>query len=258
MSARDDSTARNRAIWDEFIERTYSKVRRLPRPNVPGDSDKYVVIVEPRKHPDLEYVLRNVLHFLDDSWGLQFFCGTENREFVTSITANWGTVHIEALPVSNLDTRAYNQLKKNTDFWQRIRGEHVLWIEPDCLLRRPGLERFLSFDYVGAPWHERLAVSPYCRVGNGGLSLRRVTAMREIAAQANPEFELIGPEDVFFCVNMQLANAQRPGEFKLPVAEEAAGFAVESIYAPDPVGLHKIWAYLDESQIRALLSSIEY
>lgn len=258
MISNESVSARNRAIWDEFIDRTYPAVRRLPQPNVPGESDKYVVMVEPRRHNALEYVLRNVLHFLDDSWGLQIFSGTRNHEFIKAITVDWGLVHTEVLPVENLDTRAYNQLKKSSEFWERVRGEHVLWIEPDCLLRRRGLERFLKFDYVGAPWRKEFAASAYCRVGNGGLSLRRVDAMREIAARANPEAELFALEDVFFCMNLQLANAQHPGRYQLPSVDEAMTFAVESMFATDPVGLHKPWPYVTTDQLQVLLSSIHY
>ena len=31
---------------------------------------------------------------------------------------------------------------------------------------------FLEYDYIGAPWPSRIVDDPYCRVGNGGFSLR--------------------------------------------------------------------------------------
>jgi hypothetical protein len=258
VSAGNIDTQRNFEIWKEFIRDTYPVVRNLRLPEVPRSSPYFVVIAEPRKHPHLEYVLRNVMHFLGDSWGLQIFAGQQNMQFIEEFTRDWGCVHIDPLGVDNLDTRGYNQLKKSVVFWERVQGEHILWIEPDCLLRRRGIEEFLQYDYIGAPWAEHLAVSPCCRVGNGGLSLRRKCAMLEIARNANPDFKLFAPEDVFFCVNMNLCNVQHPGKFALPSLQCASHFSVESIYYSDPLGLHKVWEHLPADQVHSLLSDIEY
>jgi hypothetical protein len=133
-----------------------------------------------------------------------------------------------------------------------------LWIEPDCLLCRAGVEEYLEYDYIGAPWHEKFSIAPSCRVGNGGLSLRRKSVMLDIAERCNRDHKLMLSEDVFFCVNMHLRNAESPGVYHLPGVEAAGSFAVESLFRPSPFGLHKIWKYLPAHRVSELLNGIDY
>lgn len=246
------------AVWNAFIENSAGTVRRLPKPRITADSDRSVVLMEPRRHPHLEVVLRNVLHFLGDGWGLELFAGPANRRYLEDLTASWGEARIHPFGATNLSTVEYNQLKKNPDTWRRLHAEHILWIEPDCLLCRPGIDEYMRFHYIGAPWHKELAISPSCRVGNGGLSLRRRSAMLSIAERANPDWRVILSEDVFFCVNMHLRNIQHPGTYSLPDVQTASSFAVESVFHPSPFGIHKIWKYLPPEQVEELLMRIEY
>lgn len=246
------------AVWNEFIERTYDVVRRLPHPRLAEDTDRSVVMIEPRQHPHLDYVLRNVLHFLGEGWGLELFVGKGNRRYVEEITASWGHVAFHDIDSYGLSTVEYNRLKKLPDTWRRIRAEHTLWIEPDCLLCRPGIDEFMTFDYVGAPWADEFAVSPSCRVGNGGLSLRNKSSMLSIAERANNDHRIILSEDVFFVVNMCLCNAENPGTYRVADYETAKSFAVESVYYPTPLGIHKVWMYHSQERVMDLLNQIEY
>lgn len=248
----------NKRIWDDYIAHRYDEVRNLDIPTVARRSDRSVVIIEPRKHPHLEFCIRSALHFLEKDWGLQIFVGKDNLDFVTKLTEQWGGVKIVNLNVSDLTARQYNQFKRSAELWQQVQSEHVLWIEPDCILRRRGVEEYLSYDYVGAPWGPGQAISPACRVGNGGLSVRRRSAMLSVAEQANPDHLLFAPEDMYFSVNMHLANCAVKGAFNLPSFEVARKFAVETVYHPDPVGLHKTWKYVQTRQLMTLLNSIVY
>lgn len=57
---------------------------------------------------------------------------------------------------------------------------------------RGNIDQFLQYDYVGAPWHWDNERWQHHRqdmpqgVGNGGLSLRSVAAMRELAKTLGP------------------------------------------------------------------------
>lgn len=247
-----------RNTWNGFIERTYPTLRSLPAPSVPAASEYSVVIVEPRQHPHLEYAMRNALHFLGAEWGLEIYVGNRNESFARELTRNWGEVRIRCLGVDDLNTRSYNQLKKSHQFWESVDAEHVLWLEPDCVLCRSGIEEYLKFDYVGAPWPQYLALSPKCRVGNGGLSLRRKSAMLRIAQSANPDSNIFLAEDMFFCANMVLCNIERPHSYRLPTVEQASRFAVEAVFNSRPLGLHKAWKYLRPDQLEYLISRIDY
>jgi hypothetical protein len=214
-------------------------------------------MIEPRKHPHMEFVLRLALHFLGPGWGLQLFVGPQNLEFARDMVAGWGAVRLHDIGRTDLSVIEYNTLKKQASLWQEIAAEHVLWLEPDCIVCRPGIERYIHHDYIGAPWRSEFALSPTCRVGNGGLSLRRRSAMLRIATQANPSHDAILTEDVYFVANMLMCNRHTPGSFNIAQYEVAREFAVEGVYHPAPLGLHKAWRYLDGDQVGALLDTVQ-
>ncbi len=243
-------------VWDAFMAELSRHVGSLSLPRVRAAAPNMIAMIEPRSHPHLSTVLRNALRFLGPDWGVHLFCGRNNRGFVEELSADLGDVVIEMLDVDDLSVIDYNTLKKQPRIWRSIAAENILWLEPDCVLRRPGIEAFMQYDYIGAPWRSELALSPSCRVGNGGLSFRKRSAMLRIAENANPDHRLILPEDAYFVLNMHMCNRVEHGAFHLPDPDVASGFAVESVFHPDPLGLHKPWRYLAPEQVRGLLDGL--
>lgn len=83
-----------------------------------------------------------------------------------------------------LSVDTYSRLLLSDDFYLRFNDfEFILIVQLDALILKPDLERWLrtGADYIGAPWFEGddPAAGP-SRVGNGGLSLRRVQAFRRV------------------------------------------------------------------------------
>ena len=83
-----------------------------------------------------------------------------------------------------LSTSTYSRLLLSDDFYSRFADfEYILIVQTDALILTSSLDDFVSrsFDYIDAPWFvvegkdRRLS-----RVGNGGLSLRRVSAFRAV------------------------------------------------------------------------------
>lgn len=252
LGERDRRREECRRIFDRFITTTTPVVRSLHFKNIPAESDRFAVIVEPRPHPLLEYVLRNTMHFLGAGWGLQIFTGRSNRAHMDRILNNWETVYVHYLDVDNLEREEFRRLRKSPEFWSQMRGEHLLCFETDSILCRRGVDEFLPYDYVGAPWSEQQAVNPAVRVGNGGLSLRRKSVMIEICRTCKPW--VIPSEDSYFSINLHLRKA----EFRLPDVETAQRFSVESLYYPRPFGMHKPWGYLTPAQLETILAGIRY
>jgi len=57
-------------------------------------------------------------------------------------------------------------------FWEKLHGDKILIWQEDSIVFRKIEDKFLKYDYVGAPWENH-------RVGNGGISLRsRQTMLR--------------------------------------------------------------------------------
>lgn len=244
--------SRNQALWNEFLAATDHKVPAPRHLRAPGD--KCAVIIEPRRHPHLSYVIRNVMHFLGPSWGLCIVHGTENRPFVEEIIEGWGEVLLLDCGAADLPGHTYSDYKASPSFWWQLPSETILTFETDSILRRRGIDEFLEYDYIGAPWvwaliNRDAAEGP---VGNGGLSLRKRSAMLRILAEHGSERVPDTPEDQFFSRWLY-----RDG-YHLPSLQTAGRFSTETLFEPHSLGLHKAWQCQFESAFAQLLDDIEY
>lgn len=157
----------------------------------------------------------------------------------------------------------YNRLMLSRDFYSRFAGsQFVLVCQTDVLIFRDELDHWCNqdYDYIGAPWlpapaevsgwnllrragynlrrpYGRLmpgfhAINLKWKVGNGGLSLRRVSAMLRVIDAHADDIAVIAAnshrvacfEDVFWGVG---ANERWQGSLRVPDATTAAHFAVE-------------------------------
>lgn len=149
----------------------------------------------------------------------------------------------------NIET--YNRFMKSADLWSKL-GAYIkcLTVQDDGFIVRPGLEdNFMEYDYVGAPWlpgpHLVAVGIGSDFVGNGGLSLRDVSTMWDIASSClddkmvlfNSNMQPI-PEDVYFSACVEKRGGRIPGK------EEATGFAMEQIINMKALGMHKPWPYV--------------
>lgn len=241
--------ARNYRRWTEHIERTD---RDLPAPrDLKRPRDKCAVIVEARRHPHLGYVMRNVMHFLDESWGLCVVHGSENREFIEDLVGGWGDVMLIDAGVGEISADEFNDLACTESFWRQLPSETILMFQSDSILRRRGIDEFLEFDYVGAPWmHALIGRDGVGPVGNGGLSLRKKSAMLEILANHERDAEL--QEDQYF------SRWLYHDGYRVPSLETASRFSTETIFQPESLGLHKAWLYHFERPFLELLDGIRY
>lgn len=139
----------------------------------------------------------------------------------------------------------HNTIMKDPELWkQLLKYEKCLTVQDDGILFKEGIERFMDYDYVGAPWYineKEIADKGNSKlVGNGGLSLRNVRKIHDIAVKKYGKDEnfchnfWIIPEDVMFSSDPDL---------KIPTRSEAAKFAFEERFNIDAIGFHKPWAY---------------
>jgi hypothetical protein len=70
-------------------------------------------------------------------------------------------------------------------------------------------------------------------IGNGGLSLRRRSAMLFIIKNLDYREKYIDNEDIFFSLGCQRFSLPRPSY------EISKKFSVETVFYDDPIGLHK-------------------
>ena len=197
------------------------------------------VIIEPREHRALQFVMRNFLDNLDERWNFIIFYGNKNKKFVFDMIENifymdTNRIKLINLNVDNLSIEKYSKLLVSKSFYENIPTEMFLIFQADtmiCSNFKNNIYKFMNYDYVGAPWD-------YGEVGNGGLSLRRKSKMLEIIEKCIYNNH---DEDKFF------SKACDGVIFNKPNFEESKKFAIEGVYSNDSFGVHKPWLYINET-----------
>ena len=230
--------------------------------NVIDNNNKYkytAVIVEPREHKALKYVLNNFLENLNNDWCILIMHGNLNEEYVNNIINNDLSIYksrifTHNLKINNLTIDEYNKLLKSIKFYELILTEMFLVFQTDtiiCSKFKDNINKFLEFDYVGAPWSGGVLNE---KIGNGGLSLRRKSKMVEIINKCPnimyPDAidQSLNNEDVFFSFGCDKVSVYKP------TYEEAKCFSIEQVYSNKSFGIHKAYVYLNKDNFNELKS----
>ena len=203
--------------------------------------NKYTaLIIEPRKHRALEFVLRNVLDNLESTWSIQVFHGTENEVWVKSLIdakfqADLPRITLKNLGLPNLEThQKYSDILTSRSFIENIPTETFIMFQTDSMINpanRDMLAQFMQYDYVGAPWPW-----DWLHVGNGGFSLRKRSVMLKIIDRLGQS--PIEYEDQYFSMGCGIIKAN------VPTRDIATGFSIEQIYTPKSFAIHKAWLHI--------------
>jgi hypothetical protein len=205
------------------------------------------IIVEPREHKALDYVLTNFYNNLSDEWQIIVFHGNNNTHYVKNIINKFNKNRIKLinLNVNNLTIPEYCKLFYSKWLYNNIPTETFLVFQTDTLIcpqYKHLINDFLKYDYVGAPWGKDMMkeiIKVYGgkdAVGNGGLSIRKKSKMLKILDKYSTRHKdgwLIN-EDVFFSIH---------SKYK-PTSYEARNFSIESVYNDKSFGVHKAYKYV--------------
>ena len=136
------------------------------------------IIIEPRKHKALPFVVKNVIDNLSNDWNVIIFHGNMNINYVNNIVKTSNRIKLHNLNVDNFTRNEYSRLLMTKSFYDNIPTETFLIFQSDSMIfskNKHYIYRFLQYDYVGAPW-------PHLnnQIGNGGFSLRKKSKMIEI------------------------------------------------------------------------------
>ena len=198
------------------------------------------VIIEPRNHKALEFVLKNMLDNLDDTWSIIVFHGNLNKTHLEDIIGKLNTSRIKLIPLNkdNLSVPGYSALLASKDFYNDIPTKMFLLFQTDTMINpanKHSINKFLKYDYIGAPWYsENKNNIKYNAVGNGGFSLRNKKKMLEIIDKCPYKGE---PEDDYFAYPCKGVKINKPS-FNI-----AKKFASETHLDKESFGLHKPWIY---------------
>ena len=205
------------------------------------------VLIEPRKHKALPFVLNNFFENLSDEWSFVIFHGNKNHEYIMDIMENQlpqykhRVIQYVNLNIDNFNNLIeYSMFVINPFFYSCIPSEIFLMFQTDTMIFKENkllINNFLKYDYVGAPWHWDECV------GNGGLSLRRKSKMLEIINNVPYHFN---NEDIYFCT-------QKVIPLNRPSFEEAQYFSIETVFNETSFGIHNAWRYIASDKLNYLL-----
>ena len=211
------------------------------------------IIVEPRKHAAIEFVLKNALSCLNDDWSIIFFHGNNNKKYVENIVKDLPRITLVHLPVNNFTLDEYSKLLATKSVIYDYVSEVFIVFQTDSMMfvqNKHLLEDFLDYDYVGAPWE--ITQCPItvncCFIGNGGFSLRRKSKMLEIIENipwGNNN------EDLYFSTNYNGIFVNKPSY------AHALTFSVEAVFSDVTFACHKPWCERHYPIFRVVYPEIE-
>eukprot|EP00747_Dinoflagellata_sp_TGD_P119007 gnl/TRDRNA2_/TRDRNA2_172934_c1_seq10.p2 gnl/TRDRNA2_/TRDRNA2_172934_c1~~gnl/TRDRNA2_/TRDRNA2_172934_c1_seq10.p2 ORF type:complete len:150 (+),score=26.59 gnl/TRDRNA2_/TRDRNA2_172934_c1_seq10:400-849(+) len=147
------------------------------------------------------------------------------------------------------------------EFWDVIpaKYEHVLVFESDSLLLQNHIcvDRFLQWDFVGAPWkkaHPKLG-----SVGNGGFSMHRRRKALEMLKHRYVREARASFPDFRMHADAIIVSVLKAVGASLPEATVAEEFAVESCFNPNTCAIHAAWKNkIEVNELRHLLKLADW
>jgi hypothetical protein len=217
---------------------------------LPTKSDSIAILPESRMLPHLEFILRNAIDKLPDNFVIAVTCTSSTFSDMKALcnTINENILVIDC-GISDITQNSYNNMLLTREFWEKFDYENILIYQQDTMIFREGLEDFLEYDYIGAPWPG--GDDNPVGVGNGGLSFRKRSKLLKCLDTVSPGSLELGkttknymekynldnpPEDVYFTKTMIGYKIGRVADRKT-----ANKFSEECVISEDPFGGHQYW-----------------
>lgn len=206
------------------------------------------IIIEPREHPAMKFVLNNFLNNLDNRWSFMIFHGIDNKDWLEDIINNnfsseKSRIQLINLNIKNMTWSEYNTLITTASFINQIPTETFLIFQTDTMIssfHKDLIYDFIDYDYVGAPWLKTKDSKNLFngKIGNGGLSLRKKSKMLDVIN--NVPYPKNMAEDEYYCIRNKTIPLNKP------TYEKAKLFSIETTYSPVSFGLDKAWIYITD------------
>jgi hypothetical protein len=203
---------------------------------IPFTSNKAIVFVERRCHPNLEFCLHNAAYFARD-YAMYIVCSRSNLEYIKRICGTQlPNIHIcvafHTMGTAETGKIEYNQLLKKESFWNLFKEEAIITMETDCYLRKPIPSSIEEYDYVASKWGWNLK-----EPGGGGLSYRKRSMMNKICKLNDPALEAIPMQDCY------VSNGCLAISAKIPTLKDSHQYFIESVLSDKACGVHQWWTF---------------
>ena len=187
------------------------------------------VIIEPRNHQFLNYVVLNIINELPNVRPIHIFHGNSYQfdDRIKSMIVN-GSIILHQLTKNDLTATSYSKLMTSLEFWFQFKTDKVLVFQTDSIVcentQRYKLERFLSFDYIGASLD-------HVQHGNGGFSIRDRRLSEQCSTLGGYDIKW---EDTYFATCIRLYGGRMAGK------TEQGRFATQEHLNTRSFGAHQV------------------
>ena len=109
------------------------------------------IIIEPREHRALDFVLNNFLENLSTEWSIIIFHGNKNKDFILNIVSNLNNeykkriINLIDLEVDNLNSETYSDILKSINFYNHIPTELFLIFQTDSIILKENKDNINFF-----------------------------------------------------------------------------------------------------------------
>jgi len=220
-------------IYDILKTKYYSIFDTFWKNNsIKKNTNKSIVIIERRIHPNLAFLIRNMFYYARD-WSMTIICSDVNFSYLkTVLTNNSDNVILlplfEGNPNRDIAINEYNNLLKSSYFYRLLPFEHLFIVQTDTYLRRKIDEDILNYDYVASffAWDKTSC--------GGGMSYRKRSSMISICDKFKKEISI---EDCFINEGVKMLG------YTIPDYKDGLNYICESCYSENPFGLHQWWTF---------------
>ena len=261
--ATSNNASNNILLFVEFIY-NYAAAYCETIPPQPVKTNKLILLIDNRE---------NDLSVISCKCALVNTTGWHCRVITSKKSSIYYERHLPMVQVrthqlleNQFDIDVYNSIMEDIDMWKGIKEdgyENVLIIQDDGIMIRPGVDKYLDYDYVGAPWADvpdNVIIKHTSNgnlVGNGGFSLRKVQTTIDLLERYGDKkcqtfYHNINriPEDVYYMKWLTQMGA------KFPSKHEASFFSMEQVINVDCIGFHKFWCYHPFSEVKQIFKII--
>ena len=234
-----------------FCYKYLSYIRNVELSEIYLNKEKEAILIEYRRFPHLEFLIRNAINKIGSDWSYSVVCGNLNYDYMVEMCNNISpNIKIIKTNYDNLNQSTYSQLFAKVEFWNLFVGKKLLIYQEDSCVFKSNINDFIDWDYIGAPWAKTQNDNKNC-VGNGGFTLRTKQCMIDVINKISLEDTKFnsstldymkncgmttGPEDVYFSLNMLTYNIGKVADW-----ETASKFSTESIKNVNSFGGHNFW-----------------
>jgi len=241
-------------IFNYLSTTYYQKLQEHWNTYMPPLNSKYAyALIERRCHPNIDFLLKNIA-WANPTMSIYIFCSDLNENYfrallgdkisnITIIQAFTG----EASPEEGY--KEFTKLLANIEYYECFdkEVEYIMTLQTDVFIRRKITEDIFVGDYWGAPWKWDRD-SP----GGGGVTIRKVSSMKEICKKYTYDFDEKVLEDIWFCDKVKKLGLD------FPDLDFRAMRIMESVYVTNPVAIHQFWTFAYELKDNSYDEVISY